>query len=174
MTDTHYGFHGTKGRKWVGEVNRLCSVQKVGPDCLLISTRDQEYRLFHVKRCDCVVRFLSALVPKEVEETHCEDVIRNQLAGFSDTPLLDVKLPMALGMGGGVTHRLERLNTRFVQSASFYRSLLLSGGDFGIQVGQWKEIDGKRCCPEMRRDVQFQHVYTVLRKEIPCLERRKR
>ena len=73
-----------------------------------------------------------------------------------------------------MTTRLERLNTRFVQSASFYRSLLLSGGDFGIQVGQWKEMDGKRCCPEMRRDVQFQHVYTVLQKEIPCLEGRER
>ncbi len=172
VTDTHLAYHGSKGVKWILSLSTVRCIQKAGPDTILLCSSSRDYHIFHVKRCDRMVRLLRTLWdPRKAESESreaCSTVLKNQLALFdSYSPVLDTVLPIPYCTLFQTNNRLERLLTRYIESTRFYHSLLESGGDFGIQVGRWQQKEGK-CCPEKRREVQFQHVYSLFKKQVPC------
>ena len=100
VTDTHLAYHGSKGVKWILSLSVIRSIQKAGPDMILLCSDRKDYHIFHIRRCDRIVRLLCTLwepqKAKGKSNVTCTAVLKSLWTSVeSYTPVLDTLLPIS-------------------------------------------------------------------------------
>lgn len=161
-SQSYCGYHGSEGGWWLVEIKDLKEIEKISADSLSFSTNEMRDVFSSIAQVDRIHALLKVLFePNKTthENTICDSSLVIHEGYLSQNPsLTDTVLSIPI----------DRLVSHYILSSHFYESLLLLGKDFNVKIGQWYEVKTKSCCEEMQRNVQSQHVYEVLRKQITC------
>lgn len=106
---------------------------------------------------------------REIKPTLCDHMITSVANMMNkQQSILNITLDLSLSLNMRIICRFDHV-MEYVLSSRFYRLLLLSSGDYAIQVKNWENShDDDYCCQEMKRDVYSKHVYKLWKKQIAC------
>ena len=147
---------------WNARLKEISDLQKCGEDSLCFSLKTDRFMFSKISKCKLVYQLLKILIRpyKAFPLTNnCEMSISKQIDIISQHSLLtDITFSIPM----------DRLISHYILSSHFYHSLLLLGEDFDISIGKWFECGSSMCCKELRREVISHHLYSILKKQIPC------
>lgn len=106
---------------------------------------------------------------REIKPTLCDHMITSVANMMNkQQSILNITLDLSLSLNMRIICRFDHV-MEYVLSSRFYRLLLLSSGDYAIQVKNWEKSHDDYCCQEMKRDTYSKHVYKLWKKQIACL-----
>lgn len=170
VSENHLGFHGSNGVQWIKPLYEFITIKEVSIDSICLLSDCHEIILTNIPSCHLIEQLLERIltISTEMKPTLCDHMIAS-VTNMMDKQqsILNITLDLSLPLHMRMIHRFDHV-MEYMLSSRFYRLLLLSSGDYAIQVKNWEYCHDDYCCQEMKRDTHSKHVYKLWKKQIAC------